>query len=86
VLAMYLRFVTGDRLRAWVDWLAWVEYCYNTTFHTALRATPFDVVYGRPAPLILPYTPGSTRTEAAETLLRSRNEILAEARQRLLQA
>jgi hypothetical protein len=40
--------VTGDRPRAWVDWLSWAEYCYNTSFHTALRATPFEVVYGRP--------------------------------------
>jgi hypothetical protein len=47
VLAMYLRCVTGDRPRAWFDWLAWAEYCYNTSFHTALRATPFEVVYGR---------------------------------------
>jgi hypothetical protein len=48
VIAMYLRCVTGDRPRAWVDWLSWVEYCYNTSFHTTLRATPFEVVYGRP--------------------------------------
>jgi hypothetical protein len=48
VIAMYLRCVTGDRPRAWVDWLSWAEYCYNTSFHTALRATPFEVVYGRP--------------------------------------
>jgi hypothetical protein len=50
VIAMYLRCVTGDRSRAWVDWLSWAEYCYNTSFHTALRATPFEVVYGRPPP------------------------------------
>jgi len=86
VIAMYLRCVTGDRPRAWVDWLAWAEYCYNTSFHTALRATPFEVVYGRPPPPLLPYTPSSARTEAADALLRSRDEVLAEVRQRLLQA
>jgi hypothetical protein len=48
VITMYLRCVTGDRPRAWVDWLSWVEYCYNTSFHTALCATPFEVVYGHP--------------------------------------
>jgi hypothetical protein len=26
VITMYLRCVTGDRLRSWVDWLSWVEY------------------------------------------------------------
>ena len=48
IIAMYLRCLTGDRPRAWVDWLAWAEYCYNTSYHSALRATPFEVVYGRP--------------------------------------
>ena len=86
VIAMYLRCVTGDRPRAWVDWLLWAEYCYNTSFHTVLRTTPFEVVYGRPPPLMLPYTPGMARTEAADALLRSRDEVLAEVRQRLLQA
>ena len=86
VIAMYLRCVTGDRPRAWVDWLAWAEYCYNTSFHTALRATPFEVVYGRAPPSILPYKPGSASTEAADTLLRNRDEVLAEVRQCLLQA
>jgi len=86
VIAMYLRCVTGDRPRAWLDWLPWAEYCYNTSFHTALRATPFEVVYGRPPPAILPYSPGTARTETADTLLRTRDEMLAEAHQRLLQA
>jgi hypothetical protein len=69
-----------------VDWLSWAEYCYNTSFHTALRTTPFEVVYDRPLPPILPYKPGTAQTEAAAALLHSRDEILAEVRQRLLQA
>jgi hypothetical protein len=85
VIAMYLRCVTGDRPRVWVDWLSWAEYCYNTSFHTALRTTPFEVVYDRPLPPILPYKPGTAQTEAAAALLHSRDEILAEVRQRLLE-
>jgi transposase InsO family protein len=47
-IAMYLRCITGDHPRAWLEWLPWAEYCYNTAFHSALRTTPFQVVYGRP--------------------------------------
>ena len=83
---MYLCCVTGDRPRAWVDWLPWAEYCYNTSFHTALHATTFEVVYGWPPPPILPYKPGSAWADTADALLRSRDEVLAEVRQRLLQA
>jgi hypothetical protein len=86
VIAMYLRCVTGDRPRAWVDWLAWAEYCYNTSYNFALHTTPFEVVYGRPPLTMLPYEPGTARLETAGDLLCTRDEILAEARQRLIQA
>ena len=86
VIVMYLRCVTGDRPRSRVDWLAWAEYCYNTSFHTALRATPFEVVYGRPPLPILSYRPGTARTEAADGLLKARDEMLAGVCQHLLQA
>ena len=51
-----------------------------------LRATPFEVVYGRPPPAILPVDPTTARTEAVGDLLRSRDEMLVEVRQCLLQA
>ncbi|KAK1663856.1 hypothetical protein QYE76_052015 [Lolium multiflorum] len=86
VIAMYLRYVTGGRPRAWVDWLAWAEYCYNTSDHSALHTMPFEVVYGRPPPPMLPYEPGTARSETVGDLLHTRDEILAEACQRLLQA
>jgi hypothetical protein len=86
VIVMYLRCVTDDRTRAWVNWLSWAEYCYNTSFHTALRATPFEVVHERPPQPILLYRLGSASTKAADDLLRSHDEVLAEVRQRLLQA
>jgi hypothetical protein len=58
VIAMYLCCATGDRPRSWVDWLSWAEYCYNTSYHTALRASPFEVVYGRPPHPSCHTTPG----------------------------
>jgi hypothetical protein len=84
VIAMYLRCVTGDRPRAWVDWLAWAEYCYNTSYHSALRTSPFEV--GRSPPPMLPFEPRTARTKTAGDFLCTRDEILAEMRQRLLQA
>jgi hypothetical protein len=86
VISMYLRCVIGDRPRAWVDWLAWAEYCYNTSYHSALHTTLFEVVYGCPPLAMLPFEPGTARTEAAGNLLCTRDDILAEARQHLLQA
>lgn len=83
---MYLRCITGDRPRSWIDWLPWAEYCYNTSYHSSLRTTPFEVVYGRPPLALLPYTAGTARTDAVDGLLRDRDNFLAEVRDRLLQA
>jgi hypothetical protein len=69
-IAMYLRCLTGDRPRAWVNWLPWEEYCYNIAFHSALRTTPFQVVYGRSPPPLLSYMEGTTATDAVDDLLR----------------
>lgn len=56
-LEMYLRCLAGDNPRQWLRWLPWVEYCYNTSYHTGLKATPFRLVYGREPPRLLDYTP-----------------------------
>jgi hypothetical protein len=86
MIAMYLRCLTGDRPRAWLDWLPWAEYCYNTAHHSALRTSPFKVMYGRDPPALLPYTAGASQTEAVDTLLQDRDTFLEEVRDRLLQA
>jgi len=85
-IAMYLRCATGDRPRAWLDWLPWAEYSYNTTFHSALRTTPFQVVYGRAPPALIPYMAGTARTDTVDTLLLDRDAFLNDVRGRLQQA
>ncbi|KAJ4758083.1 polyprotein [Rhynchospora pubera] len=85
-IEMYLRCLACDRPRTWLQWLPWAEFCYNTSYHSALKATPFEVVYGRPVPSLLPYTPGDTNIEAMDICLKDRDELLHDARQRLLQA
>jgi hypothetical protein len=77
-IAMYLRCLIGDRPRVWVDWLPWAEYCHNTAFHSALRTTPFQVVYGRPPPSLLSYTQGTTATDAVDDLLKDRDIFLSD--------
>jgi hypothetical protein len=63
-----------------------VEYCYNTGYHSATKRTPFQIVYGRPPPSMLPYVPGTTKSAAVEDTLRVRDEISQEVRQHLLDA
>ncbi|WVZ93720.1 hypothetical protein U9M48_039677 [Paspalum notatum var. saurae] len=85
-IAMYLHCITGDRPRAWVDWLPWAEYCYNTSYHSALHTMPFKVVYCREPPALVPFQQGTTSTQSVDDMLSERDLFLREVRERLLQA
>lgn len=86
MLGMYLRCLVGDRPRSWLRWLPWAEYCFNTSFQSAIRAAPFEVVYGRPPPTLATYQPSLARVVAVDKQLRNRDVFLAEIWERLLQA
>ncbi len=49
-LETYLRCFTQDSPKRWTYWLLWAEYSYNTTWHSAIRMTPYEAVYGVPPP------------------------------------
>jgi len=85
-IKMYLCCFTSDRPRRWFQWLPWVEYCYNTSYHSSLKATPFTVVYGRSPPTMLSYYPGLAKLEAVDQELFNRDLVLQDLRNRLLQA
>ncbi|KAF3676715.1 Type I inositol-1,4,5-trisphosphate 5-phosphatase CVP2 [Capsicum annuum] len=73
---MYLRCFASAHPTKWMDWLSWAEYSYNTSFPSSLKMTPFEVVYGRPPPRLLPYCPGISKLDAVDTALRSLDQIL----------
>ncbi|XP_066333858.1 uncharacterized protein [Miscanthus floridulus] len=41
-------------------WLLWAEFCFNTSYQSALQATPFEVVYGQAPPALMSYTPSDS--------------------------
>jgi hypothetical protein len=86
VIAMYLCCLAGDRPQSWLRWLSWAEYCFNTSYQTALGTTPFQVVYGRPPPSMVSFQSEATKVSAMDRQLRDRDTFLAEIRERLLQA
>lgn len=45
-LEQYLRSMTSETPKNWAMWLPSAEWWYNTTFHTTLQATPYQIVYG----------------------------------------
>lgn len=45
-LEQYLRGMSSQVPKKWAGWLSAAEWWYNTTFHSTLQTTPFQVVYG----------------------------------------
>jgi hypothetical protein len=86
VILMYLRCLAGDRPKTWLNWLPWAEFCYNTSYQTVVKCTPFRVVYGREPPTLLAYHPGTAKVAAVDRQLLERDEFLEEIRARLVQA
>ncbi|GJU00348.1 ty3-gypsy retrotransposon protein [Tanacetum coccineum] len=53
-LELYLRCFVFDNPRTWITFLPWAEFWYNSAFQTSIGMTPFEVVYGRDPPSIIP--------------------------------
>ncbi|KFK39596.1 hypothetical protein AALP_AA3G264600 [Arabis alpina] len=56
----FLRCFCSEKPNKWVQFLAWAEMSYNSSFHSATKMSPFKVVYGREAHTLLKFENGST--------------------------
>lgn len=65
-----MRFFCTEDATGWYSCLPMAEYWYNSSYHSAIRTTPDEALYGRPPPLNLPYLPGeSASVEVDNTLI-----------------
>lgn len=47
-LEAFLRCTIHSCPKQWAKWLPLAEFWYNTSYHSALKLTPFEVLYGHP--------------------------------------
>ena len=75
-LENYLRCMTTSRPTQWKQWLPASEWWYNTYFHTGLRCTPFEELYGYTPPhfSVGPFL--ETVVQAAEDMVMHRQQFL----------
>lgn len=76
----------SDRPHLWSKWLPLAEFWYNTNYHTAIQMSPYEVVYGQPPPIHLPYLPGESKVAVVAQCLQDRENMLLLLRFHLLRA
>lgn len=82
----YLRCMTHERPGQWIKWLPMAEWWYNSNYHTATQLTPFEIVYGTPPPIHVPYFPGDSKIESVDQLLSDRESSMKIMRYHLQRA
>jgi IS30 family transposase len=49
-LEQYLRSMAFQEPKKWVTWLPTAEWWYNSSYHTTIKTTPFEALFGYPPP------------------------------------
>lgn len=86
IITMYLCYPVADRPKSWLKWLPWGEFCYNSSYQSALKCSPFKVMYDRdPSPMVF-YQPENTKVVAIDAQQQDRDKFLEEIKARRVQA
>nr|GEW58333.1 transposon Ty3-G Gag-Pol polyprotein [Tanacetum cinerariifolium] len=62
------------------------EHFCNTSYHSSIKMSLFQALYGRLPSAIIPYPPGSSKLVAVDEVLTKRDELLKQLRHNLLVA
>lgn len=85
-LETYLRCFVSDEPHLWVRFLSLAEFWYNTSHHSAIGMTPFEALYGRKPPTLVPYTTGKSNINTLDDLLSNKSRILRILKENLTKA
>jgi hypothetical protein len=85
-LESYLRCMIFQEPKKWAAWLPLAEWWYNTSYHTALKLSPFQALYGYPPPMLNEFSiPSNADTDATE-FISDRQQLLTKLKENLAQA
>nr|GEX25317.1 integrase, catalytic region, zinc finger, CCHC-type, peptidase aspartic, catalytic [Tanacetum cinerariifolium] len=65
-----------DVILQWVKRLSLAEWWYNANFHTSIHTTPYEVVYGKPPLVDIPYIGGGSKVDLVDKTLREREAVV----------
>lgn len=72
--------------KRWMEWLALAEWWYNSSYHTSLKTTPFQALYGFPPPQINEMAIPSSVTPQVQGMLAEKGNKLRQLKENLCAA
>jgi hypothetical protein len=72
--------------KKWAAWLALAEWWYNTSYHTTLKLSPFQALYGYPPPMLSEFSIPDTEDSEAKEYMVDKQQLLAKLKENLTQA
>lgn len=85
-LETFLRCFVHSCPKQWSRWVSLAEYWYNTSPHSSLGCSPFEVLYGHPPRHFGLTGDSATDCSEVESFISERATMLAAVRQHLLRA
>jgi RNase H-like domain found in reverse transcriptase/Reverse transcriptase (RNA-dependent DNA polymerase)/Integrase zinc binding domain/Retroviral aspartyl protease/Integrase core domain/Retrotransposon gag protein/Chromo (CHRromatin Organisation MOdifier) domain len=82
----YLRCMVFQKPKEWGKWIAMAEFWYNTNYHSSLKITPFEALYGYPPPQLGLGTAPKSINQAVNELLEERQQTTKVLKEQLLRA
>lgn len=68
----YLCCMSGEHPGDWLQWLPLTEWWYNSTHHSTIHSSPYEVLYGQPPPHHNPYFVGASPIVMVDKSLQQR--------------
>jgi hypothetical protein len=85
-LENYLRSMVFYKQRKWANYLSLAEWRYNSNFHSAIKTSPFEALYGYPPPQLALGSAPRSKVESVNALLKDRQSTIAQLRSNLVKA
>ena len=83
-IAKYMSTFVDSTTQDWEDYVPAMVFSYNTSYHSTIKTTPFELTFGMKPRLPEEVSPESQRLHYGENFASDRIRILQQARQQIL--